>query len=848
MNIKSQTFRTLSTLISSHSSLDSRIKSLIQQSQYLPALKLFSPATASKFTFLPLLKACTFLSSLKYGKIIHSATIVLGLQRDPFITTSLINFYVKCGSLDVAVEVFDSFPERQVLLKDVTIWNSVIDGHFRYGNPKEGVTRFRQMQSLGLRPDGYSLSILLSVCGGFLGYPEGKQIHGYITRNLFWGDAFLETALLHMYLSCGRPTEALLLFNNMEDHSNVVLWNVMIDGFCENGMWEHSLQLYSLAKTENIGLMSASFSSALGACCCGECADFGRQLHCDVIKQGFHNESFTLTSLLTMYTKCRLVEDAEVLFRHSDDRKIELCNAMISGYVRNGHACDALEVYCQMKLTGILSDAITFSNILSACSMVQLHDFGRLIHAELIKRPIQNIIALQSSLLTMYSKCGSSEEALLVFCNMAEKDVVAWGSMISGLCQNMKYKKALEFFKAMEADALKPDSEIMVSIINSCVGLEDAQLGLGVHGFVIKSGHELDTFVATSLIDMYSKFSSTEMAAKIFSYMPFKNLVAWNSLMSCYCRNEHPEISITIFNQIVEQKLKPDSVSITTVLGAVSVLATLVKGKAVHGYLIRMGIPLDLQVENALIDMYLKCGCLKNSQAIFQNMVHRNLVTWNSMIMGYGYHGDCFKALRIFDEMRSLGVIPDRISFLSLISSCRHSGLVKEGLRIFHSMRLEHGIEPRMEDYVSIADLLGRAGHLEDAYRFIQEMPNAPDRSVWLCLLSFCQVYGNIEIGEVAASKILESETAEGSNFITLLNLYGGAELWDRAVNLRASMKEKGLKKNPGCSWIELKDIVDVFYSGDSSSQRRIEIYEVLAHLSRNMGKRVVDYEIVEAY
>ncbi|KAK4756698.1 hypothetical protein SAY87_006825 [Trapa incisa] len=806
MNIKFQTFRTLSSLVSSHASLDSQIKSLINQSQYLAALKLFSPGTASKFTFLPLLKACTFLSSLRYGKIIHSAAIVLGLQRDPFITTSLINFYVKCGSLGDAVEVFDSFSEREVLLKDVTIWNSVIDGYFRYGNPEEGVTRFRQMQSLGLRPDRYSLSILLGICDSFLGSPEGKQIHGYITRNLLWGDAFLETALLHMYLSCGKINEAFIVFDNLEDRSNVVLWNVMIGGFCQNGMWEHSLELYSLAKSENIGIVSASFSSALSACCCGECADIGKQLHCDVIKQGFH------------------------------------------GYVNNGRASDALEVYCQMKLTGIFPDAITFSNILSACSMVRLHNFGRSIHAELIKRSIQNTIALQSSLLTMYSKCGSSEEALLIFCNMAEKDVVAWGSVISGLCHNRKYEKALEFFKAMEDDALKPDSEILVSIVSSCVDMEDSNLGLVVHGFIIKSGHELDFFVAISLINMYSNFCSVEMAAKIFSYMLCKNLVAWNSLMSCYSKNDLPEISITIFSQIVEQKLKPDSVSITTVLGTVSVLATLVKGKAIHGYLIRMGIPLNLQVENALIDMYLKCGCLKNCQAIFRNMAHRSLVTWNSMIIGYGCHGDFFKALRIFDEMRSEGVIPDRISFLSLISSCRHSGLVKEGLRIFHSMRSEHGIKPRMEDYVSIVDLLGRAGHLEEAYRFIQEMPNASDRSVWVCLLSFCQVYGNIELGEIAASKILESESAEGSNFIPLLNLYGGAKLWDRGVNLRASMKEKGLKKNPGCSWIELKDSVDVFYSGDSSSQKGVQIYDALTHLCRNMEKKVVDYEIVEAY
>ncbi|XP_031372310.1 pentatricopeptide repeat-containing protein At2g40720 [Punica granatum] len=849
MNIKLQTFRALSTRIGSQSSVNSQIKSLVQQSEHLAALKLFSPATATNFTFPPLLKACTCLSNLEYGKIIHSAIVILGLQHDPYITTSLITFYWKCGSLDDAVNVFDNFPGREeVLAKDVTIWNSVIDGYFRYGNLEEGIARFRQMQLFGLRPDEYSLSILLGACGSLLGSPGGKQIHGFIIRNIYSCDAFLETALIDMYLSCSRPMEACLLFDDLEDRGNVVVWNVMIGGLCQNGMWDHSLELYSLAKKEIVDLASTSFTSALSACCYGENVDFGRQLHCDVIKQGFHNDSFVFTSLLTMYTKCRLVEDAEVLFTHSDDRKIEAWNAMISGYVGNGRPHNALEVYCQMKISGICSDSITLSNILSACSMVRSHNFGRSVHAELIKRPMQSTIALQSSILTMYSKCESHEDAHLVFSNMTEKDVVAWGSMISGLCQNMKYKEAFELFKAMETDGLKPDSDIMVSIINSCPGLEDVHLGCGVHGLIIKSGHELDIFVATSLIDMYSKFSLTEMAAQIFSGMPFKNLVGWNSLMSCYCRNELPETSITIFSHIMEQKLKPDNVSVTTVLSAVSSLASLLKGKAVHGYLIRLGNPLDLQVRNALIDMYMKCGCLKYSQNIFQNMIQRNLVTWNSMIIGCGYHGHCCKALMLFDEMRRLGVIPDRVSFVSLISSCRHSGLVKEGLRIFDSMRLEYGIEPRTEDYVSVVDLLGRAGQLEDAYRFIQSMPDAPDRSVWLCLLSFCRVHSNVQLGEIAASKLLESETAEGSNFVPLLNLYGGAELWDRAANLRASMKEKGLKKNPGCSWIELKDRVEVFYSGDPSSPKGVDVYEVLVQLSRNMEKRAVDHRNIAAF
>lgn len=828
----------------SSSVINSQVKALIQQSQYLEALKLFSPVTATRFTFPSLLKACTFLSKLNYGKTIHSIVLALGLQSDPYIITSLINLYVKCGSLDDAVKVFDDLRSTtEALIKDTTVWNSIIDGFFRYGNVEEGILRFHQMQLSGVKPDEYTLSILLGACGRSL---QGKQIHGYTVRNVPIHDVFLETALLDMYFTVGRAPDSLLLFDKLENRRNIVIWNVMISGLCDNGLSELSLKLYSLAKNENIKLVSATFSCSLTACGIHEDAEFGKQIHCDVIKLGCQEDSYVLTSLLTMYAKCKLMESAEVLFTLTQSKGIETWNAMITAYVSNGYANDALKVYGEKKRSGILSDHITLSNILSACSFSGLLSLGKSIHTELIKRPLHNNVALQSALLTMYFKCGSNEDAHFIFSNMTEKDIVVWGSMISGLCQNIKYEEAFLMFNSMENDGVNADSDIMASVISACAGLRNVLLGFGIHGFVMKRGFELDAFVTTSLIDMYSKFGLPEDAANVFAAMPYRNLVAWNSLMSCYCRNELPELSISTFSHIIEQGWKPDSVSITTLLSAVADLASLLRGKAVHTYLLRLEISMDLQVENVLIDMYVKSGCLNYAQRIFDSMTtRRNLVTWNSMISGYGYHGNSVKALELFTEMTSLGIAPDRATFMSLISSCRHSGMVREGLNLFDSMRLDHKIEPRMEDHVNIVDLLGRAGHLNDAYNFIQGMPIAPDKSVWLCLLSASRVHHNVELGDVAASNLLMIEPSEGSNYVPLLNLYGGAGLCERAANLRVLMKEQGLKKTPGCSWIEVNDKVDVFFSGDSSS---LKIHDILTSLSTSMGKKIMDDNSVDAF
>ncbi|XP_065870146.1 pentatricopeptide repeat-containing protein At2g40720 [Euphorbia lathyris] len=825
--------------------LNSEIKSLILKGNLIKALQLYSrsPLNVSRFSYPSLLKVCASLSNLHYGKTIHSTIITTGLHSDHYIAASLLNMYVKCGSLKDAVQVFDKFPDREL-----AIWNSMIDGYFRFGYFKEGFEQFHRMQSLGISPDAFSLCILLSVRIGDL----GKEIHGYAVRNMLNSDSFLSTALIDAYFSCYRPRDACCFFEELKDKSNVVVWNVMIRGFSETGLCENSLKSFSLAKAADVKLVSASFTSTLSACCQIESVSFGKQVHCDVIKVGFEDDSYVRTSLLTMYAKSQLIEDAERVFNNVADKKIEVWNAMISAYFGNGCPYDALKIYNQMRLCEILPDSFTVSNVLSSVSAVEAYDFGRLVHTELVKRPIPGTITVQSALLTMYSKCGNDRDAYSIFSTMKERDVVAWSSMISGFCRNGKYKEAIEIFRSMEGTDVKPDSDIMTVSINACAGLEDADLGCMMHGVVIKSGLEFDSFVASSLIDMYSKYGFPDRSEAVFSTMHPKNLVAWNSMISCYSRNSLPEMSIGLFSEMTQHGLYPDSVSITSVLVAIASASVLLKGKSIHGYLVRHSPTLqnlfDLQVSNTLIDMYIKCGLLKYAEYIFRNMSEKNLVTWNSMISGYGSHGECPKAMRLFDEMTSCEITPDGATFLCLLSSCNHSGFVDKGLNLFQLMKRRYKIEPKMEHYVNIVDLFGRAGLVNDAYTFVEEMPIEPGRSIWLSLLCSCRTHQNVELGEMVADKLLRIEPSKGGNYVQLMNLYGESEMWEKAGKLRACMKEKGVKKTPGFSWIEVSNKVDVFFSGDCSSPRTTEIYQALNSLRKNMIKKGEIYEIVEEF
>ncbi|KAF2610347.1 hypothetical protein F2Q70_00008690 [Brassica cretica] len=486
--------RTISSLAESYTSpasVSSRIRALVQKAEYLQALHLYtnhdnsSPLWTSVFTFPSLLKACSSLTNLGYGKTIHASIILLGLRQDPFVATSLVNMYVKCGSLDNAVQVFDGLSH----CGDVTVWNSLIDGYFKFRRFKDGFDLFRRMVVLGVRPDAFSLSILCK--GGDFRRREGKQIHGYMLRNSLGDDSFLKTALIDMYFKFGLGTYAWRVFLEVEDKSNVVLWNVMIVGFGDSGSSESSLELYVLAKSNGVKLVSTSFTGVLGAC--GRCENFGfgRQIHCDVVKMGLDNDPYVCTSLLLMYSKCGMVGEAETVFSCVLDKRLEIWNAMVAAYADNGYGHCALELFSLMREDRVLSDSFTLSNVIACCSMLGLYDYGKSVHAELVKRPIQSTPVIESALLTLYSKCGCDTEAYLVFKLMEEKDVIAWGSLISGLCKNGKFEEALRVFGSMkddDDDRLKPDSDIMTSVINACAGSEALTLGLQVHGGMIKTG------------------------------------------------------------------------------------------------------------------------------------------------------------------------------------------------------------------------------------------------------------------------------------------------------------------------------------------------------------------------
>lgn len=315
------------------------------------------------------------------------------------------------------------------------------------------------------------------------------------------------------------------------------------------------------------------------------------------------------------------------------------------------------------------------------------------------------------------------------------------------------------------------------------------------------------------------------------------NVVSWTSIIACCSQNGKDIEALELFRDMQVEGVKPNAVTIPSLLPACGNIAALMHGKAAHGFSLRNGISSNVYVGSALIDMYAKCGRMQASRHCFDMMCFRNLVSWNALMAGYGMHGKTNEAINIFQLMLRSGQKPDRVSFTCVLSACSQGGLTEEGRFYFNNVSKTHGIEARMEHYACMVTLLGRSGRLEEAYTMIKQMPFEPDACVWGALLSSCRVHKNVNLGEISAGKLFELEPNNPGNYILLSNIYASKAMWVEVDIVRDMMKGKGLKKNPGCSWIEIKNKVHILLAGDHSHPQMTQIVEKLADLNMEMKR-----------
>lgn len=638
-------------------------------------------------------------------------------------------------------------------------------------------------------------------------------------------DKYTWNTMISGYASLGRLVEARELFDGFSCRSSVT-WSSLISGYCRYGREDEAFDLFRWMRLEGHKPSQYTLGSILRVCSALGLIQNGELFHGYVVKNGFESNVYVVNGLVDMYAKCKHISEAEFLFKELayDKENHVLWTAMVSGYAHNGYDHRAIEFFRYMHVEGVeWANQFTLPSVLRACSAVSAHCFGEQVHGCIVRSGLGGNVYVQSALVDMYAKCGDFSSAKRVVETMEEDDVFSWNSMIVGCVRHGFEEEALHLFKNMHARKMKIDDYTFPSVLNCCiVGSTDAK---SVHCLIIKTGFENYKAVSNALVDMYAKTGDLNCAYAVFEKMIEKDVISWTSLVTGYAQNGSHEESLKIFCDMRIVGVRPDQFIVASILSACAELTLLEFGKQVHSEFIKSGLRSSLSVENSLVTMYAKCGCLDDADTIFVSMQVRDVITWTALIVGYAQNGKGKDSLRFYDAMVSSGTKPDFVTFIGLLFACSHAGLVDDGRIYFQQMSKVYGIEPGPDHYACMIDLFGRSGKLHEAKELLNQMNVKPDATVWKALLGACRVHGNLELGERAAKNLFVLEPMNGMPYVMLSNMYFAAGKWDAAAKIRKLMRSKGIIKEPGCSWIEINSRVHTFISEDREHPRAAEIY-----------------------
>ncbi|OVA05526.1 Pentatricopeptide repeat [Macleaya cordata] len=435
-----------------------------------------------------------------------------------------------------------------------------------------------------------------------------------------------------------------------------------------------------------------------------------------------------------------------------------------------------------------------------------------------------------NSIISGYVGSGEIEKARDLFEEMpVRRNIVCWTSLINGYGKEGNLNEMLGLFLQMlvSVDDVGPNSATMVCLLSACSSLSDFKLGKLVSIFIDVNEIPLNTILSTALIDMYLKCGDLEKAWRLFDGISCKSLVSWNALITGYVQRGLLEEAVRLFYLMQAESVKPNEITMVNVLSACAGLGALELGREVHIYLGRKGLDLNVILATALVDMYSKCGRLIDACLVFVKTTNKDVALFNTMILGLAYHGHGRDSLAVFAEMEKNGPDANDVTFIGVLSACNHSGLIEEGRVQFSNMVKKQKLIPKVEHYSCMVDLLGRAGYLDEAFEMIQNMEVPPDSIIWGSLLSSCRIHRNIELADKIGEAILSSQDPNLGFCILLSNIYASVGRWKDVARVRRLVKEKGIKKPSGCSWIEVDGVIHRFLVEDSIHLQSKEIYEI---------------------
>lgn len=632
---------------------------------------------------------------------------------------------------------------------------------------------------------------------------KGKILHAKMeTKGLLLYDIYTYNNLIQMYVKCRNIEDARRLFDRMP-MKNVVSFTTLMSGYLKLKFPEETLDCFRSMVSGRYNDCASlpnhlTLVTVVSACTVIGAAKAGKEIHGWVVKAGSMVCAVN-NSLVNFYAKCGLLSTARRVFDRITCPNVVSFGSILSGYSQSGRYGEALHLFRDAMNADVDINEFLLAGALGACSSLgDSSSFnGKQVHCVATKIGFLNDKYVEAGLVDLYLKRRELISAHMV-AETTVSNVVSWTMLIGGFAQEGDPKTALNIFSKMLVRGNEINELTFSSAMIACSKSADIIGGEQIRSVIVKSGHEAST--VNVIIDFYAKCGAMEESAKVFEEMhKVRDQVSWNTLIAGYIAHKNSESAVEVIQRM---SFRPDHYTYSSILSLCGDFPAPSWGVETHAHMLKHGYEDHVFVGSSLVDMYAKCGRPETARRVFERMSVKNVVSWNSMLVGYAQHGLATEALEIFHAMRSHCIKPNSSTFVGVLSACAHKGLVEEGIAYFNSMSIDHSLVPCIEHYTCMVDLLSRAGHINRAYDVIKSMPVQPNEVIWRSFLSGCRTHGDVEMGIHAAKWILKLRPNDASTVTLLSGVLAESEMWDQKAQLRNSMIGSQ-KKVSGRSWIE---------------------------------------------
>ncbi|KAL3722922.1 hypothetical protein ACJRO7_035161 [Eucalyptus globulus] len=639
------------------------------------------------------------------------------------------------------------------------------------------------------------------------------------------------------YVNAGDLVSARKLLDGMAERT-AVSWTILMGGYLRADKVSEAFELFGEMHRSGTEADYVTFATLLSGVRDSDTFNEVIQVHAQIIKMGFDSVLIVNNALVDAYCKSCQLGLGSQLFKEVPEKDCVTFNALITGYLNAGLFEEAINLFVEMQKLGFRPSEFTFTAILAAGIGLADAGFGKQIHSLVLKTNFLWNVFLGNALLDSYSKHDHVDEARKLFDEMPEVDCVSYNVIITGYAWHGQVEACLGIFHELQSTRFDRRQFPFSTLLSVAANMANFEMGRQIHCQTIVTKADSEILIGNALVDMYAKCGRYKEAKMIFSGLACRTSVPWTALISAYIQNGLHEEGLKLFIEMQRANVSADQATFASILKASAVLASLSLGKQLHSFVIRSGYITNVFAASALLDMYAKCGSMKNAIQTFEEMPERNVVSWNSLISAYAQNGDGQATLHTFESMVKSGLRPDSVGFLNVLSACSHCGLVEEGLKYFDLMCNTYALVPKREHFACMVDVLCRSGRFGEAEKFMSQMPFEADEIMWMSVLNSCRIHKNQKLAKEAADKLFAmEELRDAASYVNMSNIYAAAGQWDCVVQVKKAMRERGIKKVPACSWAEIKQRTHVFMANDNLHPQIKEIRRKIDTLAEEMEK-----------